>query len=58
PKCKGRVHSNYINSILLNENDKHNHNDNGVSIEIRIFYKKEVRDRAINSNENYLSCYR
>ncbi|CAF4867735.1 unnamed protein product [Rotaria sp. Silwood1] len=26
PKCKGRVHSNYINSILLNENDKHNHN--------------------------------
>ncbi|CAF3766473.1 unnamed protein product [Rotaria sp. Silwood1] len=58
PKCKGRVHSNYINSILLNENDKHNHNDNGVSIEIRIFYKKKVRDRAINSNENYLSCYR
>ncbi|CAF2946756.1 unnamed protein product [Rotaria sp. Silwood2] len=49
-KCKGRIHTNYINTILLYENDNHNHSGNAVSVEIRIFEEK-VRDRAINSNE-------
>ncbi|CAF4056774.1 unnamed protein product [Rotaria sordida] len=49
-KCKGRVHTDYINTTLLYENDNHNHSGNAISIEIRIFEEK-VRDRAINSNE-------
>ncbi|CAF5174778.1 unnamed protein product, partial [Rotaria magnacalcarata] len=49
-KCKGRVHTNSINTALLYENDNHNHNGNAVSIEIRLFEEK-VRDRATNSNE-------
>ncbi|CAF1571339.1 unnamed protein product, partial [Rotaria sordida] len=48
-KCKGRVHTDYINTTLLYENDNHNHSDNEVSIEIRIFEGK-VRDRVINRN--------
>ncbi|CAF3567508.1 unnamed protein product, partial [Rotaria sp. Silwood2] len=50
-KCKGRVHTNYMNTELLYKNDNHNHNGNAVSIEIRLF-KEKVRDRATNSNES------
>ena len=49
-KCKGRVHTNNINTILLHENDSHNHNGSAVSTEIRLFEEK-VRDRAMNCNE-------
>ncbi len=49
-KCKGRVHTNYINTIMLHENDNHNYLENAVSNEIRIFEEK-VRDRAVNYNE-------
>ncbi|CAF1451598.1 unnamed protein product [Rotaria magnacalcarata] len=49
-KCKGRVHTNSINTAFLYENDNHNHNGNAFSIEIRLFEEK-VHDRATNSNE-------
>ncbi|CAF3518795.1 unnamed protein product, partial [Rotaria socialis] len=49
-KCKGRVHTNNINTILLHENDSHNHNGSAVSTEIRLLEEK-VRDRAMNCNE-------
>ncbi|CAF1553322.1 unnamed protein product, partial [Rotaria sordida] len=46
-KCKGRVHTDYINTTLLYKNDNHNHSGNAVSIEIIIFEEK-ARDRATN----------
>lgn len=49
-KCKGRVHTNSINMIILHENNNHNHLGNAVSSEIRIFEEK-VRDRAVNYYE-------
>jgi hypothetical protein len=49
-KCKDRVHTNNINTIMLNENDIHNQPINALSTEIRLFEEK-IRDRAINYNE-------
>ncbi|CAF1284973.1 unnamed protein product [Rotaria sordida] len=49
-KCKGRVHTNCINTIILNETDNHNHLGSAVSSEIRIFEEK-IRVRAVNCNE-------
>ena len=49
-KCKGRVHTNNINTIMLHENNNHNHSGNALSSEIRLFEEK-VRDRAANYNE-------
>ena len=46
-KCKGRVHTNNINTILIHENDSHNHNGSAVSTEIRLFEEK-VRDQHGN----------
>lgn len=40
-KCKGRVHTNVINTLLLNENNNHNHPGNSVSCEIRLFEEKK-----------------
>ena len=50
-KCKGGVHINYMNTVLLYKNDSHNHSGNAASIEIRLF-KEQVRDRATNSNKS------
>jgi hypothetical protein len=49
-ECKGRVHTNIINTIILHENDNHNRPGNALSTEIRLFEEK-IRDRAINFNE-------
>ncbi|CAF4465447.1 unnamed protein product [Rotaria socialis] len=49
-KCKGRIHTNCIHTILLHENDNHNHPGNPVSTETRIFEEK-ILHRALNSNE-------
>jgi hypothetical protein len=45
-KCKGRIHTNYINTVLLHENDNHNHLGNAISSEIRIF-KEKVRNQLL-----------
>ncbi|CAF1267736.1 unnamed protein product, partial [Didymodactylos carnosus] len=48
-KCKGRAHTNYINTIMLYETDNHNHPESAVSSAIRIFEEK-IR-RAVHCNE-------
>ncbi len=50
-KCKGRLHSNSLMTIILHETNNHSHLGNAVSSEIRIFEEK-IRDRAINYNES------
>ncbi|CAF5027802.1 unnamed protein product [Rotaria sp. Silwood1] len=50
-KCKGRVHTNSLNTIISHETNNHNHLGNAVSSEIRIFEEK-IRDRTINYNES------
>lgn len=49
-KCKGRIHTNETHTVLLHENDNHNHLGNPISKEIRIFEEK-IRYRAINTNK-------
>jgi len=50
-KCKGRIHTDSLSTIILHETNNHNHLGNAVSSEIRIFEEK-IRDRAINYNES------
>ena len=50
-KCKGRIHTNSINTIILHENNDDNHLGNAVSSEVRLFEEK-IRDRAVNYNES------
>jgi hypothetical protein len=50
-KCKSRIHLKSVNTIILHENDNHNHPENSVISEIRIFEEK-VRDRTINCDES------
>ena len=50
-KCKGRIHTNSINTMILHENNNHSHLGNAVSSEIRLFEEK-IRDRAVNYNES------
>ncbi|CAF2820950.1 unnamed protein product [Rotaria sp. Silwood2] len=50
-KCKGRIHTNSLSTIILHETNNHNHLGKAVSSEIRIFEEK-IRDRAINYNES------
>jgi hypothetical protein len=50
-KCKGRVHTDSLNTIILHENNNHNHPGNALSSEIRIFEEK-IRDRAVNYHES------
>ena len=50
-KCKGRLHTDGSNSVVLHETNNHNHPGSAVSTEIRIFEEK-IRDRAANHTEN------
>ena len=50
-KCKGRIHTDSINTIILHENNNHNHLGNTVSSEVRLFEEK-IRDRSVNCNES------
>ena len=47
-KCKGRIHTNSINTIILLEN---NDLGNAVSSKVRLFEEK-IRDRAVNYKES------
>ena len=40
-KWQGRIHTNYINTIILYDNVNHNDSENAVS---------NIRDRAVNFN--------
>ena len=46
-KCKDRIHTDSINTMILHEN----HLGNAVSSEVRLF-KEKIRDRAVNYNES------
>ena len=50
-KCKSRIHTNSINTIILHENNDHNHCGNAVSGEVRLFEEK-IRDHAVSYNES------
>jgi FLYWCH zinc finger domain len=50
-KCKGRIHTDESNSVILHETNNHNHPGSAVSSEIRLFEEK-IRDRAANHTEN------
>jgi hypothetical protein len=49
--CKGRVHTDLIYSLILNEPSEHNHPPNAVNSEVRLF-QYEIRTRAINTTES------
>jgi hypothetical protein len=50
-KCKGRLHSDNLMTIVLHETNNHSHPGSALSSEIRIFEEK-IRDRAVNYNES------
>ena len=50
-KCKGRIHTNSINTIIWHENNDHNHLGYAVSSKVRLFEEK-IHDRAVNYNES------
>ena len=50
-KCKGRIHTNSINTITLHENNNHNHLENAVSSDVRLVEEK-IHDLAVNYNES------
>ena len=50
-KWNVRIHTNSIITIILHENNDHNHLGNAVSSEVRLFEEK-IRDRAVNYNES------
>lgn len=39
-KCKGRVHTDVGQTVILHENNNHNHSGNPFSKEIRVFEEK------------------
>ena len=46
-KCKGRIHTNSVNRIILHENNNRNHLGNAASSGVRLFEEK-IRDHAVN----------
>ncbi|CAF1486571.1 unnamed protein product, partial [Rotaria sordida] len=50
-ECKDRIHTDPINTIILHQNNNHNHLENAVSNEFQLFEEK-IPDGAVNYNES------